>query len=93
MKNVELTVEDLPPAQIPVGGAHPTKAPIDPAAPRHIPQTLLAHLTPGRAWSKAELCAALHLTPAEWAWAIRELKEPGKVVQTGERRGARYRLA
>ena len=40
-----------------------------------------------------ELCAALHLTAAEWTWAIRELKESGKVTQTGERRGARYELA
>ncbi len=49
-------------------------------------------MQPGRAYSKTELCAALHLTPAERAWAIRELKESGKVVQTGERRGARYAL-
>ncbi len=51
------------------------------------------HFTPDRTYSKAKLCAALHLPPAEWAWAIRELRESGKVVQSGERRGARYSLA
>ncbi|MBI5442196.1 MAG: hypothetical protein HY900_13420 [Deltaproteobacteria bacterium] len=67
--------------------------PRDRHAPRHIPQTILSHMEPDRAFSRAELCDALRLTPAEWTWAIRELKESGKVVQTGERRGARYALA
>ena len=35
-------------------------------------------LTPGPTYSKAELCAALHFTAAEWTWAIRELKEAVK---------------
>ncbi len=68
------------------------RAALPQGTPRHIAQTILAHLTPGQTYSKAELCSALHLTPAEWTWAIRELRESGKVVQSGERRGARYSL-
>lgn len=62
------------------------------AEPRNIPEAILAHLQPGRACSRAEVCEALGLTSAEWAWAIRELKESGRVQQSGERRGARYSL-
>lgn len=43
--------------------------------------------------SRSEVCEALGLTPSEWTWAIRAAKKQGKVVQTGERRGARYRVA
>lgn len=56
-----------------------------------IPQRLLAAMQPGREYSRAELTAASGISELEWAWAIKQLKEEGKVRQTGERRGARYR--
>lgn len=31
------------------------------------------------------------ISTSEWNWAMRQLEEEKKVVQTGERRGARYR--
>ncbi len=64
----------------------------DPLAPRSIPQTVVSHMAPGQSYSRAELCKALGLSPAEWTWAIRELKETGKVVLTGRRRGTRYAM-
>jgi type I restriction enzyme, S subunit len=57
---------------------------------RNIPQTILAHMQPGTEYSRANIADALGLSTSDWNWAIRQLKEEGKVVQTGERRGARY---
>ena len=59
-------------------------------APRNIPAAILAHMQPGRAYSRSALSEALGLSTPEWNWAIRALKESGKVLQVGERRGARY---
>lgn len=56
-----------------------------------IPQRILATLQPGREYSRSEITAASGITDAEWTWAIRQLREEGKVTQTGERRWARYR--
>jgi len=58
-----------------------------------IPQRILSAMKPGRDYSRADVTAASSITDAEWIWAIRQLKEEGKVRQTGERRGARYRRA
>jgi len=58
-----------------------------------IPQRILSAMQPGRDYSRADVTAASGITDAEWIWAIRQLKEEGKVRQTGERRGARYRRA
>lgn len=60
---------------------------------RNIPQTILAHMQPRVEYSRADIADALGLSTSDWNWAIRQLKEEGKVVQTGERRGARYRLS
>ncbi len=60
---------------------------------RNIPQAILAQMQSGGEYSRAGITSATGITDAEWTWAIRQLKEEGKVVQTGERRGARYRLA
>jgi type I restriction enzyme S subunit len=49
-------------------------------------------MRPGQEYSRAQLAEALGLSVYEWNMAIRELKESGRVVQTGERRGARYRI-
>jgi type I restriction enzyme S subunit len=57
----------------------------------NIPQRILSAMQPGRDYSRAELTAATGISDAEWTWAIRQLKDEGKVSQTGERRGARYR--
>lgn len=57
---------------------------------RNIPQAILAHMQPRVEYSRADLVDALGLSTSDWNWAIRQLKEEGKVVQTGERRGARY---
>jgi type I restriction enzyme S subunit len=47
-------------------------------------------MQPGIAYSRADIADALGLSVSDWNWAIRQLKEEGRVVQTGERRGARY---
>lgn len=57
-----------------------------------IPSAILAQMQPGQEYSRAQLADALGLSVYEWNMAIRELKESGRVVQTGERRGARYRV-
>jgi hypothetical protein len=38
------------------------------------------------------ILAATGINAADWTWAIRQLKEERKVLQRGEKRGARYRL-
>ncbi|WP_281415287.1 restriction endonuclease subunit S [Geobacter hydrogenophilus] len=67
----------------------------EPAAPygATIPHRIFSAMQPGRDYSRADVTAASGITDAEWIWAIRQLKEEGKVRQTGERRGARYRRA
>ncbi len=55
-----------------------------------VPQRILAAMQPGRDYSRAEIISASDISDTEWTWAIRQLKEEGKVRQTGERRGARY---
>lgn len=59
--------------------------------PGGIPARILAAMQPGRDYSRAELLAATGISEADWIWAIRQLKEQGRVVQKGEKRGARYR--
>lgn len=60
------------------------------ALPKNIPQAILAHMQPGVLYSRADITEALGISNADWMWAIRQLKESGKVLQTGDRRGARY---
>ena len=62
------------------------------AANGDIPGAILAQMQPGQEYSRAQLAEALGLSVYEWNMAIRELKESGRVVQTGERRGARYHI-
>ncbi|UJX41540.1 restriction endonuclease subunit S [Desulfovibrio sp. JY] len=62
------------------------------AANGDIPGAILVQMQPGQEYSRAQLAEALGLSVYEWNMAIRELKESGRVVQTGERRGARYRV-
>jgi type I restriction enzyme S subunit len=50
-------------------------------------------MRPGRDYSRAELLAATSIGETDWTWAVRQLKGQGKVVQKGEKRGARYRLS
>jgi len=56
-------------------------------------ESILAHMQPNKEYSRAQLCDALGLSVYEWNMAIRELKESGRVVQTGEKRGAKYSLS
>jgi hypothetical protein len=58
--------------------------------PGGIPARVLAAMQPGRDYSRADLLAVIGISEADWIWAIRQLKERGRVVQKGERRGARY---
>ena len=62
-----------------------------PVPGRNIPQAIMAHMQPGVEYSRADIADALGLSTSDWNWAIRQLKEEGKVVQVGEKRGARYR--
>lgn len=64
-----------------------------PAANQPVPARILAAMALDRDYSRAELLAATGISAADWTGAIRQLKEEGKVRQTGEKRGARYQLA
>jgi type I restriction enzyme S subunit len=55
--------------------------------------TILAHMQPGREYSRADIADALGLSTGRWNAAIQELKRRGQVRQVGERRGARYALS
>jgi hypothetical protein len=50
-------------------------------------------MQPGREHARADLLGVTGISEADWIWAIRQLKEQGRVVQRGEKRGARYFLA
>ncbi len=43
--------------------------------------------------ARANITAALGLSNADWIWATRQLKDAERVVQTGQRRGARHHVA
>jgi hypothetical protein len=65
-----------------------------PAQPNgNIPQAILRFMHPGVEYARADILEPLAVAPSEWSWAIAQLKEGGQVVQSGQRRGARYRLA
>jgi type I restriction enzyme S subunit len=57
-----------------------------------VPETILAAMQPGQEYSRAAILAATSIREADWMWAIKELKEQRRVAQSGEKRGARYRL-
>lgn len=57
----------------------------------NIPQRILAAMMSDREYSRAELLLDTGISEAEWLWAIRQLRDGGQVIQTGVRRGARYR--
>jgi predicted transcriptional regulator len=54
---------------------------------------ILAYMQPGEQYTRSDIMDALNLTVSAWNTGIRELKEQGVVVQTGEKRGARYGLS
>lgn len=56
----------------------------------NVPQTILGSMHSGREYSRAEILESTGIPESDWSWAIRQLKEQGRVVQKGERRGARY---
>lgn len=64
-----------------------------PAANQPVPARILAAMSLDRDYSRAELLAATGISAADWTGAIRQLKEEGRVIQAGEKRGARYQLA
>ena len=57
----------------------------------NIPQAILAAMQPGREYIRADILNTTGIKESDWLWAIRQLRDGGKVVQIGERRGARYR--
>jgi type I restriction enzyme S subunit len=57
-----------------------------------VPETILAAMQPGQEYSRADILAATSIREADWMWAIKQLKEQRRVAQSGEKRGARYRL-
>jgi type I restriction enzyme S subunit len=75
-----------PPLSVPLSSA------VSQTLAKNIPEAILAHVRPGRAYSRSEITGALSISDADWTWAIRQLKEAGRVRQSGERRGARYEL-
>ncbi len=77
------------PKKEPAGQAPPRARPTDGDA--SVAAAILGFLQPGQEYSRADVVDALGLTVGQWNVGIRELKESGAVVQTGERRGARYR--
>jgi type I restriction enzyme S subunit len=54
---------------------------------------ILAYMQPGEQYTRSDIMEALGLSVSAWNTGIRELKEQGYVVQTGEKRGARYGLS
>ena len=50
-------------------------------------------MEPGRDYSRSQISKAIGLAASEWNWAIRQLKDEGRVLQKGDRRAARYALA
>jgi hypothetical protein len=58
--------------------------------PGGIPARILAAMHPGRDYSRADLLSSTGISEADWIWAIRQLKEQGRVAQRGEKRGMRY---
>jgi type I restriction enzyme S subunit len=57
-----------------------------------VPETILAAMQPGQEYSRAAILAATSIREADWMWAIKQLKDQRRVAQSGEKRGARYRL-
>jgi type I restriction enzyme S subunit len=55
-------------------------------------RNILKRMKSGREYARADLADALGLSVTEWNACINELKDAGLVVQSGERRGARYRI-
>lgn len=51
---------------------------------------ILRHMKKGHTYAKHEITTAAILSTSEWNSAIRELKEAGLVLQTGDKRGASY---
>ena len=51
---------------------------------------ILRHMKKGHTYAKHELTTAAILSTSEWNSAIRELKEAGLVIQSGDKRGASY---
>jgi type I restriction enzyme S subunit len=51
---------------------------------------ILNRMQPGRQYSRTEIADALGLSTGKWNAAIQELKRRCKVLQVGERRGAKY---
>lgn len=87
-----------PPQDLPIAAEAPTAYTAGgqaafPAANQPVPARILAAMTLGRDYSRAELLAATGISAADWTGAIRQLKEDGMVIQAGEKRGARYVLA
>lgn len=54
---------------------------------------ILRHMKKSHTYTKHELTTAAILSTSEWNCAIRELKEAGLVIQTGDKRGAAYHKA
>jgi type I restriction enzyme S subunit len=78
-----------PPKRKPV----PTAAsPTSETLPADVSSVILYQMQPGQEYSRADIIDRLALSSYEWNRAIMELKESGRIIQTGERRGARYRL-
>lgn len=84
--------EDTAPTPVQAGGTNAAPSPARTAG-GDAPDAILAHMQPGRDYARGQLCDALGLSAYEWNRAIQDLKARGRVVQSGEKRGARYRLA
>jgi hypothetical protein len=63
-----------------------------PTANQPVPVRILTCMHPGQSYSRSDLLGATGTSAAEWTWAIRQLKEEGKIIQEGEKRGTRYQL-
>ncbi len=55
-----------------------------------IPQRVLTVMENGKEYSRSDIISGSGISDTEWVWAIRQLKDEGKVRQIGERQGARY---
>lgn len=85
--------DTVPEASAVSGSSNPPEEAASADPDRETPNRILAAMEPGREYRRADLTAALGIAEKDWTRAIRLLKDQGQVIQSGQRRGARYRKA
>ena len=61
-----------------------------PVTARNIPQAILAAMKPGSEYTRADILSSTGIKEPDWLWAVKQLRNERKLVQVGEKRGAKY---